>query len=70
VTRVIDKQATKIARARHARGVDYLHALFAWDAESARKAWLAKRQSFSAVERGRRRKRARAQRVARRRNRA
>jgi hypothetical protein len=35
VTRVVDKQATKIARNRHQRGVDLLNAIFGWDPGSA-----------------------------------
>jgi hypothetical protein len=68
--RALDRKATKIARARHQRGLDRLRELFAWDAESAHAIWLAKRQSFGASERLRRRKRGKAQRAARRKSRA
>lgn len=70
MTRVVDKKATKVARARHARGVDHLNSLFAFEAESHRAIWLESRRTFSAAERGRRRQVAKAQRLARRRNRA
>jgi len=70
VVRLIDKKATKIARARHQRGVDKLRAFFAWDADEALVAAREKKASFSPVERRRRRMRTKAQRMARRKNRA
>lgn len=40
---VLDKKATKIARVRHERGVDYLQAIFGWEPVEAEERLTAKR---------------------------
>jgi hypothetical protein len=70
VTRTVDAKATKIARARQQRGRDVLQAIFGWDEEEARRHAREKLIAFPAAERARRRRKTKAQRRARRRNRA
>lgn len=69
MTFVVDRQATKIARARHQRGVARLDVFFAFDLASAVHQ-LTEKRAYPTCDRPARRKRTKAQRVARRRNRS
>lgn len=67
--RPVDEEATAAARARHAQGVEYLNAIFGWTREDALLVAALKRVGTFRPGRPTRRRKAKAQRIARRANR-